>query len=460
MKPQNRVFEYYQIKKIQSEFTIEFESLTEMVRFAEKNSIKSVFIVKDDSSPESFAFSYKGGLLKHATYGYESLEDFKHANANGFPDAACFYSAMQLGFNKYSEYKMSSEAGITDSREYEDIKKGGYIEAYAELDKCRKGDANCLPLATVHNAFELKKWVTDKKFESLSEFSLAWKGGFEDPHEYREASAKGYKTHKDYKTGSAAGFVHGVNYYTAKEKDIDTYEEFMKYVELNIFEVPNASFDEKLICVLISKVGDGKKISCNKLFELLKESEKNYVKTDGNLPTWYTKKLFSNNDLIAFLSANEFVKRYGHYDSEGEFFQKKKLQERNVILDGSNVAFGKVGETGRKPFLKNVLTMVKFLADKGFTDIIVFADASFKHRITDMEYLPEIEKLAKYRYTPAEKPADVFLITYVKQNHCLLISNDKFREWKVQDQWVALNIDYYRLSFMIENDKVIMPDLE
>ena len=68
--------------------------------------------------------------------------------------------------------------------------------------------------------------------------------------------------------------------------------------------------------------------------------------------------------------------------------------------------------------------------------------------------------MATYLEAPRETAADVFLIQYVKKNHCLLISNDTFKEWKVQDAWTAENIDFYRLAFMIKGDQVLMPDIK
>jgi len=44
--------------------------------------------------------------------------------------------------------------------------------------------------------------------------------------------------------------------------------------------------------------------------------------------------------------------------------------------------------------------------------------------------------------------------------HCLLLSNDTFQEWKAHDPWVAENIDFYRLSFLINQDSVLLPDVK
>jgi len=41
-----------------------------------------------------------------------------------------------------------------------------------------------------------------------------------------------------------------------------------------------------------------------------------------------------------------------------------------------------------------------------------------------------------------------------------MVSNDNFREWKIQDPWAAENVDFYRLSFIIKGNEVLMPDLK
>jgi len=178
------------------------------------------------------------------------------------------------------------------------------------------------------------------------------------------------------------------------------------------------------------------------------------------LPNWFTNNLKTLPHLITFLKENELITKYGSFDDDGQYFQKKKLNDRTVVVDGANVSYGKAGASDTKPLWKNILIMVKFLVEKGFTDITVFTDASLKHRLADKEHVPEIQKLCKFQYTPSDKPADMYLITYVKQNHCLIVTNDKFRDWKVLDPWVAQNIDYYTLSYMINEEVVIMPEFQ
>ena len=108
----------------------------------------------------------------------------------------------------------------------------------------------------------------------------------------------------------------------------------------------------------------------------------------------------------------------------------------------------------------NVIRLVKELRNRGFNDISIIADASLRHRIEDKDKLNELKKMVEYQEAPAENPADIFIIQYVKQEHCLLVSNDLFRKWKKLDPWVAQNIDYYRIAFMIKEDMVLLPDLD
>ena len=178
------------------------------------------------------------------------------------------------------------------------------------------------------------------------------------------------------------------------------------------------------------------------------------------MPPWFTKAFENIYSIKEFLKTNDNVKEYGHYDADGEFFEAKKLRDRKVVIDGSNVAHKSVGKDNSKPFFANILLMVKELKKRGITEITVISDAALKYRIGDKELLPALEKECEYLEAPAETSADVFIIKYVKQHHCLLISNDTFREWKAADPWIATNIDYYRLTFMINNDTVLIPDLD
>jgi hypothetical protein len=136
------------------------------------------------------------------------------------------------------------------------------------------------------------------------------------------------------------------------------------------------------------------------------------------------------------------------------------MQDRSVVLDASNVAHNSNGRTDKKVYAQNLVLMIDFLKEKGFSDITIIADASLRHKVEDNHILEKVKKMCTYLESPRETTADVFILQYIKMNHCLMVSNDNFREWKIQDPWAAENVDFYRLSFIIKGNEVLMPDLK
>jgi hypothetical protein len=185
----------------------------------------------------------------------------------------------------------------------------------------------------------------------------------------------------------------------------------------------------------------------------------NKYKDTQQLPEWFSVNFQKQADIPSFLAANDTVKKFGTYDREGEYFETKHFNERKVVIDGANIAHGS-SQKKEKPTVENMMIIVNELKKKGFTEITIIADASLRYRLADKDKLPELEKICEYLVAPADNPADVFLISYVKLHRCLLITNDAFREWKIKDQWVAENIDYYKMSFMIDGTVALLPDLE
>ena len=461
MSKPTKQFDYYPVKVKQAEFRLEFETLKDFLRYAENSHQKSIFLfAAQNDTPESFGFSHKGGLLTHPTEGFETLEDYSASMQNNFVDAATFYAARQLGFTRYQEYKMSTETGITDAKAYEEIKKGGYIKAYEDFDKHRTENSELPRFEQISNAHQLQQFIKEKGYENIQEFTESRQRGFADVLEYRTASSREYKTHSDYKAAADGGFAHALDFYTAREKGITEKEEYNRYLNLESLQLPELAGDVKVLLILLSKLPDSKKTSLNKIFESWQKELETYRKADGSFSVWFTTSVQNPAELAQLLTSNEAFKKYGIYDSDGEFFENKKLKDRMVIVDGSNVAHGSPGHHKEKPTLRHVLAMVKFLQAKGFIDITIFSDAALKHRLEDFDLLKDIKQLCKYNETPAETTADLFLIAYVKRHHCLIVSNDTFREWKMQDPWVAENMDYYRLSFMVNGEEVIMPDVE
>lgn len=204
-----------------------------------------------------------------------------------------------------------------------------------------------------------------------------------------------------------------------------------------------------------------KKASLNKLHSLLEQALDEYKTPNSNqLGDWFSRSFEKSEDMSNFLLKNANVKKFGSFDVDGEFFEINTIKDRSIVIDGSNVAHNNKNGENEKPMIAHLITMVNFLKKEGFTEILIIADASLRHKLGDVERINELGKIAKYEIAPASTSADTFLISHVKSRHCLLLSNDTFKEYKVADAWVAANIDYYRLTFMINNGEVFMPDLK
>ena len=122
-----------------------------------------------------------------------------------------------------------------------------------------------------------------------------------------------------------------------------------------------------------------------------------------------------------------------------------KRSNKIVVLDGSNIAYG----SSDKAFAQNIKFMIDALKKKGFIKFIVIVDASLRHKIEDKRIYNELMKDGLIKQSPARTSADKFIIEYAKEKNAIIISNDTFSDWKMEDAWVKLNIDKYRTPFMI-----------
>jgi len=440
--------------------SLQLSDMEEFIRYAAFCNTHSFFLLKKDAI-EYFAFLQQGLFIGHPTLGYKTMEDYKESVKANFPDAALFYDAKSNGYSIYSDYQLVKEAGISDIKVFEIIKAQGYLDGYHEFAALQK-EANLFEgCEAITNPFALYQYASSKAFTGYHHFKTALGLGFTDAYNYNSAMEKGFKNLVDYEDGINKGFITGEIYYTAIDKQIKDYKDFERFLELLKLETSITNFDERILLSVIGKLPQGKKVSINKLNELFFAALDVYKYPDTNeLPLWLTRSLYTATDITNFLATKDNAKKFGIYDSEGEYFETKHLNQRKVVLDGANVAHASRGNDKAKPSVENILKVVHKLSNKGFTEITIISDASLRYRLTDKERLEELESICEYRTAPAETAADVFLIEFVKTEGCLLVTNDTFKEWKLKDKWVAENIDYYKMAFMIEGDNVLMPDLD
>jgi hypothetical protein len=442
-------------------------NIADFIRYAELHQLRSVFLLHDAIDPSGlathFAVLHNGSLIQQATQGFRAIEDYVQATKGAFPDAGSYYDAQARGLSKYADYQLMCEAGIAEAETVETMKREGYIAGYEAWQILKeKGELEVPDIGPVSNAHELYQWAKKRGFPDYTALEQALVLGFSDWGDYQAATAKGFTNAARYEDAVRRGFLNNEDYEFALGRQIRDAADARTFFDLQAGAGgPDMEFDKKVLLTFLSRLEEGKRVSINKIEQHFTKALDDYRYADtGQLPPWFTIGIQGRDELIAFLSRNEEVKQYGDYDNDGEFFEVAPLKGRHVVLDASNVAYNSASRKEAKPFVANILKVVRFLRAKGFEQISIIADASLCYRLADTEKLEELKEASEYIEAPAEKSADQFIIQYVKNNNCLLVSNDTFREWKAQDPWVASNIDYYRLSFLVKGDEVLMPDLE
>lgn len=455
-------WQYYKAHIPGSSLIIELSSLADFIRLAEQQSSRAIFTVEDAGSMH-FAIAYHGGLLQQASEGYEQLEDYLQAQKSGFTAAADYYAACAGGYTSYDDYKLALDNGVAEAGSVAEMKQKGFADGFLRYGDLRATLAeNKLPdPGDAANAWALMQLAKERQFDTWSAMEEALLAGFANSGDHTAAKAKGFSTAAIYENAVSRGFSSMRDYELAEKHHFRDAADGIRFFDIELMAGgPGLPHDQKLLLALLSRLEQGKRVSANKLWEHVDKMVAEYrYDPDGDMPLWFTRAVHSREDVVAFLSGQDQVKDYGSYDRDGEFFESKKLKDREVVLDGSNVAFGSGNANERVAYAANMLRMVRFLRANGFEQISIISDASLKHRLADPEVLKEVKDEAEYIEAPAEKPADVFIIHHVRNRHCLLVSNDTFREWKVQEPWVAENIDYYRLTFVIKGEEVIMPDV-
>jgi len=456
-------YQYFSVKVQQIAARLEFETLTDMCRFNEANHIDNVFILHEDNpSDDCFAVYHNACLLLHKTEGFKTLENFVSAQDKGYPNAALYYDSIALGYSKYEDYLMVKESGISDPATFETMKKKGFLTGFIAFQELEKTEPKLFDITTpVNNAFDLYTYAKQHNFEDCSKLLEGLAKGFSDSNLFAAAKELGFPTHADFIDGGKRGFRTYTDLKLANELGIRDGQDLLKFNDLEFVKQGDITHDQRVVLIVLSKIEQGKKISLNKLNAILESNIEEYRYEDTmQLPKWFTKSMLSVGALSEFLEKSVSVKRYGTYYADGEFFEINKMQDRSVVLDASNVAHNSNGRTDKKVYAQNLVLMIDFLKEKGFSDITIIADASLRHKVEDNHILEKVKKMCTYLESPRETTADVFILQYIKMNHCLMVSNDNFREWKIQDPWAAENVDFYRLSFIIKGNEVLMPDLK
>ncbi len=460
--PNENRYIHYRGKLANAELVVELEKLSELVRFATDHRLRTVYSLLENGTVTRFAVSHKGGLLTAHAEGFEDLNDHRDALANGFADAASFYAAKQKGFATNAAYQLSLSSALDNPETYKEMVAKGFVKGFEEYRQLLADGKILTPLGDINDAHRLYSIAQERSFEKWVDMQVAIEKGFADHHQYRIAQELKYPDASSLEEGRTGGFVNGDEWTAAKAIGCKTRAEMQGFQDLETMKAKDLAHDAKLLVILLSRLPANTAVPLTKLQQLLEKELLTYQDPESmQFRPWFKTQLHSRAELANVLRKTDLVKEYGSYDHSREEFLSHRLHNRKVVLDGSNVAYNSHGNVTSIPTVQNMMRMVEELKKKGFKEVDVIVDASLKHRLSDTEKLPELEKLcSKFMEAPPHTSADIMVILHVKTHHCLMVSNDQFREWKALDPWIEDNIDYYRLTFRITDNLVMLPELD
>ncbi len=133
-----------------------------------------------------------------------------------------------------------------------------------------------------------------------------------------------------------------------------------------------------------------------------------------------------------------------------------KISGATVIIDGSNVAlYGLKNSDKKKAVLGNILAVIEKLKEGKASQIITICDANIRYIIDEKEKFNKMVASKTLILSPSGIKADTFILDYAREKNCLIVSNDKFREYREND-WVKKNIDNITFGFIFVGGEVVL----
>jgi len=124
------------------------------------------------------------------------------------------------------------------------------------------------------------------------------------------------------------------------------------------------------------------------------------------------------------------------------------VDERLVLIDGSNVAHSSEGD---KPRLANILLIEEKLREEGMEPVIV-ADAALRHQIDRRGDYEKLVDEGRIKQAPAGTDADYFILSFARELGASVVSNDRYRDRIARYPEVEERI----IRYMIVADEVVL----
>ena len=134
--------------------------------------------------------------------------------------------------------------------------------------------------------------------------------------------------------------------------------------------------------------------------------------------------------------------------SAGAETQHPPVDERLVLIDGSNVAHSSEGEKAR---LANIILIEEKIREDGMEPIIV-ADAALRHQIDRRGDYEKLVDAGRIKQAPAGTDADYFILSFARELGASIVSNDRYRDRIARYPEVEERI----IRYMIVADEVVL----
>ncbi|MFL5559902.1 MAG: NYN domain-containing protein [Gemmatimonadaceae bacterium] len=152
----------------------------------------------------------------------------------------------------------------------------------------------------------------------------------------------------------------------------------------------------------------------------------------------------ANNGAAKRAAANDAATdRGGANDAE-----RPPVDERLVLIDGSNVAHSSEGEKAR---LANIILIEEKIREDGMEPVIV-ADAALRHQIDRRADYERLVDAGRIKQAPAGTDADYFILSFARELGASIVSNDRYRDRIARYPEVEERI----IRYMIVADEVVL----
>ncbi len=308
-----------------------------------------------------FAFHNDGVLYTVDALNYSSLEEYKEGLAKGFASGDDYHAASEGSFLDKEEYDSCKKAGFSDRVEYLKAQRIGFAGSVDKLQQAfvngKLSDDHYKSAKDFQTDAQVYNFAQNFGYESYDEFENALSSGFvkSEAGDYRDAMDKGFDSYDAYASAQQGSFDDINEFNSAQDIGITDRREFDKYSELsNVKEQYGfRSMEQAHLFLLLAELGEGKKLSITRIWDMLKENQSNLGDSTASSsdkkwfdrpiaqlfgrkssqPEWYSTTFKDVVELKVFLISNENIGKVGVYDADGEVFER-----RSVPVDEVNTA--------------------------------------------------------------------------------------------------------------------------